>query len=101
MRKFRTLFFIIVAATIVAFLFRTQILTALGSFLVKADPPQKADLIVVLAGDSFGNRITTAAKLVQEGYAPKALISGPNGIYGYYECDLAIPFAVRKGYPES
>ena len=29
------------------------------------------------------------------------LVSGPSGIYGYHECDLAIPFAVKAGYPES
>src|SRR5262249_31972772 len=29
------------------------------------------------------------------------LVSGPAGFYGFHECDLAIPFAVRAGYPES
>jgi uncharacterized SAM-binding protein YcdF (DUF218 family) len=29
------------------------------------------------------------------------VVSGPAGDYGYYECDLAIPFAVKAGYPES
>ena len=39
--------------------------------------------------------------MVKQGYAPKALISGPDGNYGNYECDLAIPFAVKNGDPES
>jgi uncharacterized SAM-binding protein YcdF (DUF218 family) len=82
-------------------LFHAQILAALGNFLVKAGPPQKADAIVVLAGDGFGRRIVTAADLVKQGYAPQALVSGPNGNYGNHECDLAIPFAVKAGYPES
>ncbi len=77
------------------------ILAALGNFLVQAGPPQKTDIIVVLAGDGFGHRILTAAELVKEGFAPQALISGPYGMYGNYECDLAIPFAVKAGYPES
>jgi uncharacterized SAM-binding protein YcdF (DUF218 family) len=92
------------ALAIVALLiawFHPAILTALGSFLIKAGPPQKADVILVLAGDGFGHRILKAAELVQQGYAPKALISGPDGQYGQYECDLAIPFAVKAGYPES
>jgi uncharacterized SAM-binding protein YcdF (DUF218 family) len=56
---------------------------------------------VVLAGDFTGNRIFLAGKLVRQGFAPYALISGPSGIYGLYESDLAIPFAVRQGYPAS
>jgi uncharacterized SAM-binding protein YcdF (DUF218 family) len=58
-------------------------------------------MIVVLAGDFSGNRILTAGDLVRRGFAPKALISGTSGEYGVHESDLAIPFAVRHGYPES
>ncbi len=58
-------------------------------------------MIVVLAGDFSGNRILTAGDLVRRGFAPKALVSGPSGEYGLHETDLAIPFAVRHGYPES
>ena len=58
-------------------------------------------MIVVLAGDFFGNRILTAGELVRRGFAPKALISGTSGEYGLHESDLAIPFAVRHGYPAS
>jgi uncharacterized SAM-binding protein YcdF (DUF218 family) len=94
---------VLVLAIVVTFLvlFHVSVLTALGNFLVKAEPPQKADIIVVLAGDGFGHRIEKAADLVKEGWAPKVLVSGPNGNYGNYECDLAIPFAVKEGYPES
>jgi uncharacterized SAM-binding protein YcdF (DUF218 family) len=55
----------------------------------------------VLAGDFSGNRILTAADLVRRGFAPQALVSGPSGVYGLYESDLAIQFAVRHGFPES
>ena len=55
----------------------------------------------VPAGDARGNRILKGAELVREGYAPRAVISGPWGAYGNYECDLAIAFAVRAGYPQS
>jgi len=60
-----------------------------------------ADMIVVLAGDFSGNRILKAGDLVKRGFAPKALVSGTSGEYGQHESDLAIPFAVRHGYPES
>jgi uncharacterized SAM-binding protein YcdF (DUF218 family) len=76
-------------------------LAGLGGYLVRASAPVPADLIVVLAGDFTGNRILTGAGLVRHGYAPQALISGPSGAYGMYECDLAIQFAVGHGYPQS
>ena len=81
-------------------LLRVQVMSALGSYLVRAEPPRKADLAIVLAGGADGLRILKAGSLVQDGYAPVALISGPSGVYGWYECDLAIPFAVKRGYPE-
>jgi uncharacterized SAM-binding protein YcdF (DUF218 family) len=92
---------ILAAAALLLAIFHAAILTGLGNFLIRTEPPQKADVIVVLAGDGFGHRILKAAELVKEGYAPKALISGPDGNYGTYECDLAIPFAVKVGYPEA
>ena len=71
----------------------------MASYLDRSAPPQKADVIFVLAGDPAGNRILTAAELVRRGYAPKVLVSGPEGYYGSHESDLAIPFAERAGYP--
>ena len=83
------------------YLLRTPILAGLGSYLERSGPPQPADLVLVLAGDFYGNRILKAAELVRQGYAPRALVSGPEGLYGHHECDLAIPFAEQAGYPES
>lgn len=80
---------------------RVRVLTALGSFLVVASPPEKADIAVVLAGDFFGHRILKAAELEKQGYVPLVLVSGPSGDYDYHESDLAIPFAVKHGYPAS
>ena len=74
-------------------------LPALGKFLINAEEPQKADIVVVLAGDSHGQRILRGAELVKEGYVPKVLVSGPAGMYGHHEDELAIPFAVKHGYP--
>jgi uncharacterized SAM-binding protein YcdF (DUF218 family) len=67
--------------------------------LVLDDGPAAADIAVVLAGDYWGERITRAAELVRSGYVPAALVSGPDGFYGHSECDLAIPYAVGRGYP--
>jgi len=87
-------------AALLVLLLHTTILSALGGYLVQAEDPQKADIAVVLAGDFAGNRILKGASLVRQGYAPKALVSGPPA-YGVYESDLAIPFAIRAGYPEA
>src|SRR5579862_4920088 len=74
-------------------------MTALGRLLVRDEGPAHADVAVVLAGDYFGSRILRAAGLVKDGYVPYVLVSGPHLIYGQYECDLAIPFAIQHGYP--
>ena len=70
-----------------------------GRALVHDDGPSQADAALVLGGDYWGNRIETAAMLVRHGYVPKVLVSGPPGFYGVHEADLAIPFAIRKGFP--
>jgi uncharacterized SAM-binding protein YcdF (DUF218 family) len=74
-------------------------LRALGRFLVKAQEPFRADMVVVLAGDDRGNRILKAAQLVKDGYAPKVLVSGAECCYDHKESELAIEFAVAHGYP--
>ena len=76
-------------------------LSALGRYLVDSDAPAPADAVVVLAGDLTGKRLVSGANLVARGLAPKVLVSGPNGLFGAYESDFAIDYAVRRGYPES
>jgi len=69
--------------------------------MVNGEPPVKSEVIVVLAGDWRGGRILHAAKLLQDGYAPKVLVSGPRAFYDIYEDETAIAYAVRRGYPVS
>ncbi len=76
-------------------------LGAVGNFLVRAGAPAPADAVLVLAGDGYGRRILKGAELVRQGLAPRAFVSGPPGFYGVHECALAIPFAIKRGYPES
>jgi uncharacterized SAM-binding protein YcdF (DUF218 family) len=71
-----------------------------GEYLTYSEPPCKADMIVVLAGDFFGNRIEKAGELAHAGWAPKVLVSGAGVCYGINEGELAIRFAIRAGYPE-
>jgi uncharacterized SAM-binding protein YcdF (DUF218 family) len=79
--------------------FSNQILWSLGAVLYDSEAPQKSDMIVVLGGDEKGNRILRGAELAREGYAPKVLVSGIGAMYGRHESDLAIDFAVVRGYP--
>ena len=76
-------------------------LSALAGYLVRAEEPVEADIAVVLAGDFLGERVIQGAELVRQGFTGSVLVSGPGGLYGYNEAELAIPFAVRAGYPEA
>jgi uncharacterized SAM-binding protein YcdF (DUF218 family) len=100
-RRFRYLKLSLALAVLVALaiLAHSLWLPWFGYALVHEDGPGKAEIAVVLAGDFYGNRILKAGELVRAGYVPAALISGPAGMYGVNECDLAIPFAVSHGYP--
>jgi uncharacterized SAM-binding protein YcdF (DUF218 family) len=98
-RTRKTPFLLIVALVGIAALTRTLWLGALGAYLIRTDPPVPADYAVVLAGDPYGNRILKAGELVRQGFAHKALVSGPD-YYGVNEADLAVSFAVKKGYAE-
>jgi uncharacterized SAM-binding protein YcdF (DUF218 family) len=99
--KFTALKFALAAAVLLAALglTRTVWLTALGEALIHDDGPAKADIAVVLGGDYWGHRILTAANLVRASYVPAVLVSGPPGFYDTNECDAAILYAVRRGYP--
>jgi uncharacterized SAM-binding protein YcdF (DUF218 family) len=94
-------FLVAVVLILFAVATRSLWLSALGGYLIRDEAPSQADVIVVLAGDFLGNRILTAADLVRRGLAPKALVSGPGGMYGVHESDVAIAFVVRHGFPES
>ncbi len=89
----------VAALALVAALAHPLWLPWLGYLLIHNDGPAKADLAVVLAGDFYGHRIEKAAELVRAGYVPAALVSGPAGMYGTHESDLAIAYIARKGYP--
>jgi len=74
-----------------------------GGFLDTGRPPVKADVILVLAGGTTGERVLKAGNLVRDGYAPVAILDSPSGLlYDASECFLARDFAVKRGHaPES
>jgi uncharacterized SAM-binding protein YcdF (DUF218 family) len=77
--------------------FYSFLLTALAKFLMLSQPPEQADLILVLGGDFFGPRAMLGAELGARGYAKKVLISGPP-YRDQPESELSIRFLVDKGY---
>jgi uncharacterized SAM-binding protein YcdF (DUF218 family) len=101
-RRFSRLQFAIgvLVLALVVYVSRAWWLGAIGSALVHDEGPAKADIAVVLGGDTWGHRIVKGGELVKQGYVPAVLVSGPPGFYGFNEADLAIPFAVSKGYPK-
>ena len=74
-------------------------LTILAKFLTLSQPPERADLVLVLGGDFWGPRVLLGADLGVHGYAPRVLISGPPYV-AEPESELAIRFLVEKGYPK-
>lgn len=57
-------------------LFHTFILNGLADFLIVQDKLEKADAIVVLSGDSNGERVKQAAILYKQGYGRFLVMSG-------------------------
>lgn len=76
-------------------------LPGVGTFLVQAGAPRKADVILVLAGDWSGARVLKAAELAREGWAPQVMVSGAGLHFGQWESELAIEMAGNSGYPRS
>ncbi len=72
-----------------------------GPALEKSEAPRTADAALVMAGDGYGDRMRTAAELVRRGLVPKVYVSGPEGFYGLHEDELAIAWAIKRGYPAS
>jgi uncharacterized SAM-binding protein YcdF (DUF218 family) len=92
---------VIAAAVVIGAASAEMWLPYVGLYLKKSGPPKKADIALVLAGDYYGKRLLEGAQLVKDGYVPRVLVSGPAGHYGFHECDLAIPYGVKQGFPES
>ncbi|MCX6591876.1 MAG: YdcF family protein [Acidobacteria bacterium] len=75
------------------------LLSQAGPFLVKAEPPRKADVAIVIGGDYGGRRMLLACDLLRQGLVPKVWVSGPRVLYDEHEDGFAIRWAARQGCP--
>jgi uncharacterized SAM-binding protein YcdF (DUF218 family) len=98
--RFLLLFVCVLGVAVLALYFARGLwLPIVGRALIYNESPARADIAVVLAGDGIGLRLEKAAELAKAGYVPLVLVSGPPGIYGLNESDLAVQFIERKGFP--
>lgn len=88
-------------AVVVLVLFALFLFSTSGAFLVKNDP-QRADLIVVLAGET-DRRPARALELLQQGYAPKLMLDVPAAekIFDQQTLDIAQKFVNRQPQHEA
>jgi uncharacterized SAM-binding protein YcdF (DUF218 family) len=84
-------------AAVCAYASRGVWLPHLADPLIYSDRPVQADIAVTLAGDLRGQRLAAAAKLVETGYVPRVIVSGP-AMFGAHESEFAIEQVVREGY---
>jgi len=70
-----------------------------GRLLVLDQPPNKADVIIVLGGDR-GHRVEHGASLYHAGYAPYMIISGGRIYHDITIAELMMDHAVQLGVPK-
>ena len=75
------------------------ILGKMADFLVVSDKLEKADLILVLAGDNNGERVSEAVKLFKQDYSNHLLMSGGPLAWKLIAAELMKKQAMAAGVP--
>ncbi|OGB93727.1 MAG: hypothetical protein A3G35_14170 [candidate division NC10 bacterium RIFCSPLOWO2_12_FULL_66_18] len=75
---------VLLVLILAVYLGRPYLLTAIGRYLITEHPPGKADLILVLSGQTV-LRVPEAARLYHEGFAPKILLTREPTVRGTEE----------------
>jgi uncharacterized SAM-binding protein YcdF (DUF218 family) len=86
------------AACITIIILLALIIIFAGRLLVLDEPPRKADVIVVLGGDS-GERVEQAASLYRAGFAPYMLVTGGQLYRNISQAGVMKDHAVELGVP--
>ena len=92
------LFFLIL---LVLYLAYPTILNGLARFLVVSDKLDKADVILVLSGDTNGERVEQGVALFKQGFASRLLMSGGQLAWQLSYADWMKKQAVADGVPAS
>ena len=83
-------FLLLVVCWLALYVARPLYLPFLGEFLISADPLQKADAIIVLAGDdAVGSRVAEAVSLWRAGWAEVLMVSDAPIAWGVTSGELA------------
>lgn len=81
--------------------FRGSIMTFLAHYLLVSEPPQAADIIIVVTGANLPERLKTAAYYFHEKFAPSILLSGNMSLQKETGTDLMKQYMLQLGVPES
>jgi len=81
------------------FLLHPLIFDRMGKYLIVKDKLEKADVIVVLAGDWNGERVKEGVKLFKQGYSRHLLMSGGPVVWHLTYADWMKKQAVESGVP--
>jgi len=93
-------FLCLVVCGLGAYLGRPLYLPFLGEFLICADPLEKADAIIILAGDdTAGNRVSEAVSLWRGGWAEVLVVSDAPIAWGITSADVTRQQALALGVP--
>jgi uncharacterized SAM-binding protein YcdF (DUF218 family) len=99
-RRVALVFLVLGICGLSAYVGRPLYLPHLGEFLVHADPLEKADAIVILAGDdTAGSRVLEAVSLLRGGWAEVLMVSDAPIAWGVTAGELARKQAVELGVP--
>lgn len=99
MKKLLITLVVILLVVIGSYFLSPLILDRMAQYLVVSDKLEKADVILVLAGDSNGERVDAGVKLYKQGYAKYILMSGGPMAWHLTYADWMKKQAVQEGVP--
>lgn len=100
MKRSFTVLGIVLLIVVGLYFFHPLILDRMAKFLIVQDRIEKADVIVVLGGDSNGERVEEGVKLYKQGYAKYVLMSGGPLAWHLTDAQWMKKQAVESGIPE-
>ncbi|MFH1542549.1 MAG: YdcF family protein [bacterium] len=101
MNKKRKIAITLISVLVLLIVVHAYILTGIGKFLIVSDKLKPADVIVVLAGDGYGDRVNAGVKLYQQKFGKSILMSGGPLAWRLSNAEWMKRQAVYMGVPAS